>query len=49
MKIAPEMAIKLTLNDSLKHVVAADPDNITVSERMLAGGIAGAVAQVVFL
>lgn len=45
VKIAPETAIKLTLNDTLKHVLARDPDNIRAVERMTAGGIAGAVAQ----
>lgn len=46
VKIAPETALKLTLNDSLKHWLAQDPDHIRASERMLSGGIAGAVAQV---
>jgi len=45
-KIAPEMAMKLTLNDSFKHIVARNPDRIQPLERFLSGGIAGAVAQV---
>lgn len=45
VKIAPETAIKLTLNDALKHVVTPDPDEITPGQRMLAGALAGAVAQ----
>ncbi|KAL4433743.1 hypothetical protein ABPG75_000184 [Micractinium tetrahymenae] len=45
VKIAPETAIKLTLNDALKHVVAADPDEITPAQRMTAGALAGACAQ----
>jgi len=45
VKIAPETAIKLTLNDTLKHVLPRDSDHIRPVERMVAGGIAGAVAQ----
>ena len=46
VKIAPETAIKLTMNDVLKRVVAEDVDEITPGERMVAGGLAGATAQV---
>ena len=45
-KIAPETAMKLTLNDRFKHVFARDPDHIRPEERLLSGGMAGAVAQV---
>ncbi|PSC68761.1 Calcium-binding mitochondrial carrier S [Micractinium conductrix] len=45
VKIAPETAIKLTLNDALKQVVASDPDEITPMQRMTAGALAGACAQ----
>lgn len=45
-KIAPEMAMKLTLNDTFKHVLARDPDHIRPLERLFSGGLAGAVAQV---
>ncbi|MEW5302362.1 MAG: hypothetical protein WDW36_005156 [Sanguina aurantia] len=45
VKIAPETAIKLTVNDSLKQVFAADPDDIQWSERLVCGGVAGAFAQ----
>lgn len=45
VKIAPETAIKLTLNDALKHVVTPDPDEITPAQRMTAGALAGACAQ----
>ena len=31
--------------DVLKSNVAADPNNVTISERFVAGGIAGATAQ----
>lgn len=46
VKIAPETAIKLTLNDVLKHAVVSDPDDITPAQRMLAGALAGGSAQV---
>ena len=46
MKIAPETALKLTFNDAIKHVVCADPEQITAGERMVGGAIAGASAQV---
>jgi solute carrier family 25 phosphate transporter 23/24/25/41 len=46
VKIAPETAIKLTLNDLLKHVIARDQDEITPPQRMVAGAVAGATAQV---
>lgn len=45
VKIAPETAIKLTLNDLLKHVIARDQDEITPPQRMVAGAVAGATAQ----
>lgn len=46
VKIAPETALKLTLNDTLKQVFAHDPENIRASERFVCGGVAGALAQV---
>ncbi|KAJ9523434.1 hypothetical protein QJQ45_005343 [Haematococcus lacustris] len=46
LKIAPETAIKLALNDQLKLAIAHNSDNIQPLERMVAGGLAGAVAQV---
>lgn len=46
VKIAPETALKLTLNDTLKQVFARDPENIRPSERFVCGGVAGALAQV---
>ena len=46
IKIAPETAMKLTLNDRFKNIIAKDPEQIQPSERMVAGGLAGAVAQV---
>ncbi|PNH08158.1 Calcium-binding mitochondrial carrier protein SCaMC-2-A, partial [Tetrabaena socialis] len=45
VKIAPETALKLTLNDSIRSVVAKDPDHVLIGERMVSGGIAGAIAQ----
>ena len=47
LKIAPETAIKLTMNDIYKKMVASDPDEITPPQRMLAGALAGATAQAV--
>ena len=49
VKIAPETAMRLTFNDVIKHMVVADPDEITPWQRMLSGGLAGAVAQVYLL
>ena len=48
VKIAPETGIKLTLNDTFKHFLVQDPDNIKPLERMVYGGLAGALAQVVY-
>eukprot|EP00929_Paragymnodinium_shiwhaense_P075712 TRINITY_DN38740_c0_g1_i4.p1 TRINITY_DN38740_c0_g1~~TRINITY_DN38740_c0_g1_i4.p1 ORF type:complete len:454 (+),score=92.51 TRINITY_DN38740_c0_g1_i4:79-1440(+) len=45
LKIAPETAIKFVAFDHLKSLVAKDPHNITVMERFVAGGSAGALAQ----
>jgi len=45
LKIAPETAIKLTMNDIYKRLIATDPDEITPSQRMMAGALAGATAQ----
>ena len=38
--------MKLTLNDVFKHAIIRDPDNIHPMERLLSGGLSGAVAQV---
>ncbi len=46
VKIAPETAMKLTLNDTIRHAIAADPNHVRVEERVLSGGLAGAIAQV---
>ena len=45
VKIVPEMGIKLFMFDMVKNKVAGDPENVTVSERFLAGGIAGVSSQ----
>ncbi|GLC34516.1 hypothetical protein PLESTB_001252700 [Pleodorina starrii] len=45
VKIAPETALKLTLNDAIRSFLAQDPDHVRVRERMASGGIAGAIAQ----
>lgn len=45
IKIAPEMALKLYAFDTLLSRVAQDADNISASERFLAGGCAGAMAE----
>ena len=45
LKIAPETSIKFLAFDQLKSALAADPDNVSVGERFVAGGGAGAVAQ----
>ncbi len=46
LKIAPETSIKLTLNDRLKRHVCSSDEIITPLERMVCGGVSGAVAQV---
>lgn len=46
IKIAPETSIKLTLNDYLKRHVCRNQHQISPWERMVCGGVAGAVAQV---
>lgn len=45
VKIAPETAIKLTMNDVYKRWLVEDPDEITPPQRMAAGALAGATAQ----
>lgn len=45
LKIAPETALKLTLNDKLKQLLARDPNHIKPWERLVSGGVAGGVAQ----
>ena len=45
VKIAPEMGIKLFAFDAFKTAVAADPDNVSTGERIVAGGCAGALAE----
>ena len=48
VKIAPETALRLTLNDRIKAVVAKNHlERITPIERMACGGLAGASAQVI--
>lgn len=47
LKIAPETAIKLTMNDIYKRLIASDPEEITPPQRMAAGALAGATAQAV--
>lgn len=46
LKIAPETSIKLGLNDYLRHHIHAETDSVAPWERMLCGGISGAVGQV---
>eukprot|EP00878_Enallax_costatus_P010030 GHUV01010469.1.p1 GENE.GHUV01010469.1~~GHUV01010469.1.p1 ORF type:complete len:213 (+),score=50.42 GHUV01010469.1:937-1575(+) len=45
LKIAPETSIKLALNDHLRHAIHADAADVTPWERMVCGGISGAVGQ----
>ena len=47
LKIAPESAVKFMAYDVLKRYTVAQPDNPRLSERLLAGGGAGAIAQTV--
>ena len=45
VKIAPETGVKFVAFDLLKSNLASDPSNVTVPERFVAGGLAGATAQ----
>ncbi|KAF8065954.1 Slc25a24 [Scenedesmus sp. PABB004] len=45
LKIAPETSIKLALNDHLRHALQRDHADITPWERMVCGGVSGAVGQ----
>lgn len=47
VKIAPETAIKLTMNDVYKRMLTEDLDEITPAQRMTAGAMAGATAQAI--
>jgi len=44
-KIAPETAAKFFLFERFKQALAADPENVTLSERFVSGGCAGMAAQ----
>jgi solute carrier family 25 phosphate transporter 23/24/25/41 len=46
LKIAPETSIKLALNDRLKRHIHEDSGDITPWQRMVCGGVSGAVGQV---
>lgn len=47
IKIAPETAIKLTMNDVYKRMIASDVEDITPPQRMAAGALAGATSQAI--
>ncbi|KDD75827.1 hypothetical protein H632_c481p0, partial [Helicosporidium sp. ATCC 50920] len=47
VKIAPETAIRLTMNDVLKHLVVQEREDITPAQRMMAGALAGGTAQAI--
>lgn len=47
VKIAPETAIKLTMNDIYKRMITSDPEEIQPHQRMAAGAMAGATAQAI--
>ena len=47
IKIAPETAIKLTMNDIYKRMIASDVEEITPPQRMAAGALAGATSQAI--
>eukprot|EP00882_Tetradesmus_deserticola_P029422 GHRQ01032956.1.p1 GENE.GHRQ01032956.1~~GHRQ01032956.1.p1 ORF type:complete len:211 (+),score=51.66 GHRQ01032956.1:282-914(+) len=46
LKIAPETSIKLALNDHMRHSIQSDGAEITPWQRMVCGGVSGAVGQV---
>lgn len=45
IKNVPETALKLTCNDRIKAVVAQDGHSVTLGERLMIGGVSGAIAQ----
>lgn len=45
VKIAPETALKFTFNEYIRAQIAHNPDRVRMSERMVSGGLAGAIAQ----
>lgn len=45
MKIAPETATKFMLFEYFKQRIAEDPDNVSVFEKFISGGLAGMGAQ----
>ncbi|WIA17421.1 hypothetical protein OEZ85_014273 [Tetradesmus obliquus] len=45
LKIAPETSIKLALNDHMRHSLQGDGAEITPWQRMVCGGVSGAVGQ----
>ena len=47
LKVAPEGFLKFFLWDRLKGVVAADPHNLTIPERLVSGALAGAISSTV--
>ena len=46
LKVAPETSIKFVSFDYLKGWIAVDRNNVTSAERFIAGGAAGAIAQI---
>lgn len=45
LQVGPESALLFLLNDMLKPKIAADPHNMTTSERFICGATAGAMAM----
>ena len=45
LKIIPETAVKFWAYETLKHLIAKNPENITIPERFSAGALAGLCSQ----
>ena len=45
VKVAPETGVKFVAFDVYSKMLAQDPSNVTVAERFVAGGLAGATGQ----
>ncbi|XP_069465199.1 mitochondrial adenyl nucleotide antiporter SLC25A25 isoform X2 [Ambystoma mexicanum] len=45
LKIAPESAIKFMAYEQIKHLIGSDQETLRIHERLVAGSLAGAIAQ----
>ncbi|XP_061625144.1 calcium-binding mitochondrial carrier protein SCaMC-2-A [Phyllopteryx taeniolatus] len=45
IKIAPESALKFMAYEQIKHLIGSDKQTLSISERFMAGSLAGVIAQ----